>query len=1113
MPLFSRFKNKGAQPTSKDKTQLTNGNDVAAKRPTYQSRWESTTIVPAEVQELVHICTAEMKSRAEALDAPFFLLPFRPDSHPISARTFIRNYYKANAEGSSQYRGEALKQELRLTDSVVLCSIMKWCWSRMPAGVVTWPVYEGFRIGEKEADLARNAFNTFIPMGVDSEARRSIIFDFFDLLASVAAHGKLNGLGGRKLSRLAGWWAFEHSDDGKGFEGGYKCWQSAADACSHLFFAYLRSLSPDTNPSMNVIERIPRSLQALVASTEYPPETPSMLQRSTARVVMVVDNVSPTPFALLRRAKNFEYRDRDRVLREFAEFEDPIDALTEECKRVLWAISSTNQSQTKAVTSSHGLPGLPKPDESWSAFQNMGFGDIDERALSKGPEGMNKPSSMIGSSLRSGPHSRGDDFGRPTTPSWGDFLSSGFADDGKPSTLLYPPTETLPPLVQRSASFGRLEGINEALAPGELAAITNVELDDAFWWVWMTSLAGEEPTGRKAVFGRCALIETTIMNGKWLIMEEQVKGAAPDPAEGAFIAPKKSLFSFTKRNKTGTKESKKKSHNEVPPPRALSATPSKVSITTDQHAKIKAAARALTTQNEENSSPEATRRGRHEEGTASKTTSTMTVGLGSEAAPAMQWAKAYDKHAIRAAYLGDNLAGTGKSREDLVRQISSNSLTTEEKKPVRATSPRPPPLDLQKTERDLPAVPLPEPVAAPAPPPQLTTRAPRERSVSPLPVEPEKTVQETPPRPDSRPSVQEEHPVSRDVSPMPNRVERKPVAAAPPPVHPATRAPAAQQKDPGTPKSATFLAAQAAMQSRASPPPQNTSKLQKGPTTNNAGLRKFFGKKTTVNEPPPRVSSQQASSLAPPQSENGISRRFSQMRKNTRSPPTTSPTTQSKPSNSAAVAAARAATSKEPVLDMSSPNPYPADDLSRTSTREEADAVHEFSRFDQGPLMDIPSAVTLDSEDDRSTHKSTFKEVPLPKQYVPEPDAPTPEPVAEHDHFLPPPEFAPPTNNVGAGAGVGGGARNLTPDYERRAEESYDPQVVQDRWATIRENAHRRAKRGSEDQSARSGMSQSQRTDDGETSGEETIESRVARIKARVAELTGNMDSAVNARP
>jgi hypothetical protein len=38
----------------------------------------------------------------------------------------------------------------------------------------------------------------------------------------------------------------------------------------------------------------------------------------------------------------------------------------------------------------------------------------------------------------------------------------------------------------------------------------------------------------------------------------------------------------------------------------------------------------------------------------------------------------------------------------------------------------------------------------------------------------------------------------------------------------------------------------------------------------------------------------------------------------------------------------------------------------------------------------------------------------------------------------------------------------------------------------------------------RHGRTNSQtRSDDGETSGEETIESRVARIKARVAELTG----------
>jgi hypothetical protein len=72
--------------------------------------------------------------------------------------------------------------------------------------------------------MARDSFATFIPLSVDSDARTRIIFDFFDLLSAIAAHGQKNGLGGRKLSRYAGWWAFEHLDEGDGFEGGYKKW-------------------------------------------------------------------------------------------------------------------------------------------------------------------------------------------------------------------------------------------------------------------------------------------------------------------------------------------------------------------------------------------------------------------------------------------------------------------------------------------------------------------------------------------------------------------------------------------------------------------------------------------------------------------------------------------------------------------------------------------------------------------------------------------------------------------------------------------------------------------------------------------------------------------------
>ena len=76
----------------------------------------------------------------------------------------------------------------------------------MPEGVVSWPVYEGFQIGEQESSLARNAFDTFIPIGAATQARKNIIFDFFDLLSAVAAHGKNNGMAGQALAhgRLVG---------------------------------------------------------------------------------------------------------------------------------------------------------------------------------------------------------------------------------------------------------------------------------------------------------------------------------------------------------------------------------------------------------------------------------------------------------------------------------------------------------------------------------------------------------------------------------------------------------------------------------------------------------------------------------------------------------------------------------------------------------------------------------------------------------------------------------------------------------------------------------------------------------------------------------------------
>jgi hypothetical protein len=50
---------------------------------------------------------------------PFVLLPFRPTSDTSASRNFVRNFFKADYEGTGQYRGEGLATELRLTEPLV----------------------------------------------------------------------------------------------------------------------------------------------------------------------------------------------------------------------------------------------------------------------------------------------------------------------------------------------------------------------------------------------------------------------------------------------------------------------------------------------------------------------------------------------------------------------------------------------------------------------------------------------------------------------------------------------------------------------------------------------------------------------------------------------------------------------------------------------------------------------------------------------------------------------------------------------------------------------------------------------------------------------------------
>ncbi|KAI1384056.1 DUF1708-domain-containing protein [Hypoxylon trugodes] len=1022
--LFARIRGKDGSSRLKPKKNA-NLDDLAHQLPS-KPRWEDaytrTTIEPEEVQDLIKRCTDELKGRA--LDLPFLLLPFRPTSDPSAVRTFIRHFFDEN----QNLHGEALAQELRMTEPMVIAGVLKWCWSRLQGGIVGWDAYELFKVGEQDSSMARDSFSTFIPLSVENQARSHIIFDYFDLLSAIAAHGKSNGFSGRKLSRMAAWWAFEHKDNGSGFDGGYKTWLSAADATSHLFFAYLRSLSPQQTRAG--ISMLPMSLQKLLQETEYPPQTPSLLMSSTYRVVMIVDTVSPTPFALLRRANHFQYRDEDRALREFSEYEDPVKALTEECRRVLKAISLANQSQVSSSKHSTSLR-----DASWSRFEDIGFGDtLEEEDEDDDSTKLNQARNPRG--LRTTPASGGN-LGRPTTPSWADFLSSGFVDDApnSPSNLLLPPDKILPPIEttvrQRSSQSHRprLES-DRHLEPGELASITQFDLDDAFWWVWMSSLAPEETAERKSAFGRCSIIETVIRQGRWLVMEEMVKGAAPEPDAGAYIAEKKGFFSWTRRgrgvsrSKSTTKAASDK-NDRLNPGASTGAGMSKTSIGPDQHAKIQAAAQKLQAkqQQEQRLGVKAERRGRTDADVMrEKTTSILTLqpGVVNAASPAMKWANKYDKEAIREAYLGNAFAGRGISQTSL--QMPAHPGTNGH---TNGDSPQP-----EAAERD------PTPAVAP------TSPEPEQKSPAPAPVP----------------------------APVP---EKKP--EAPQRVHPAERVEPAGRDSPLPPPPRDEQSLDAARENMISPEPTSPDskkhkKLHKDEKKTGGGFRKLFGRnKNRQSKLPENAAADVNTMLAADASQAPAAAQAPAppAEKPQPVPSEPAPVSPLSPADTASQAPAARADDRTPIQTPVTPTPRRQqydqsvdDNLSRVDTADAAEAHQEFSRFDQGPLLDQPAFVP---DEDQSV------------------DSAAPPPIARH-----------PSNNH----------RDEEDDDEEGAPSPSVP--MQDRWAAIRRNAADRAARQSEEQS-RGAYSKTTDGDD-DTSGEETIESRVARIKARVAELTGNME-------
>ncbi|KAG5967003.1 hypothetical protein E4U56_001030 [Claviceps arundinis] len=994
------------------------------QKPKWDDAYTRASVEPEEVHELLHFCTAELKARG--LDIPFLLLPYRPTSDPSAVRTFIRHFH----DDAYGLRGDILRQDLRMTEPMVIAGVAKWCWSRLPGGVVGWDTYELFKIGEGDSRMARDSFKTFIPLSIESGARQRIIFDFFELIAAVAAHGKTNGFGGLQLARMAAWWAFEQKDTGSGFDGGYKAWERAADATTHLFFAYLRSLTPEEG--LTGITLLPRSLEKLLNETPYPPpSSPTSLVSKTNKLVMLVDSVSPTPFALLRRAGQFQYRDSHPTLQAFSEHADPVQLLTEECLRVLRAISAANESQLSSTKHSTSLR-----DASWSRFEDVGFSaSVDEETRvedSQVPgQHMHQPTT-----LRSTPAS-GTSAGRPTTPSWADFLSSGFVAEGQaPSNLLLPPDKVLPPLqtqVRQLSSQShrpRLESNTTELQPGEIASITELLLDNAFWWVWMNSLAPEETPLRKSAFGRCAIIESKVAGGRWLVMEEMIASAAPEQGDGAYFAEKKGLFSWTRRGRSMARRKSLGKHADKNGGDSIAGSKTSVGPETQARIQAKAAQMRALQESDEQDNLMATRRGRLDDSATERTTSILTLQpqIVGEASSAMKWVKKYDKGTIKDAYMANSHAGRGVA----VPHSPTSTDHMESEATLMANG-----NGLHGVQK--PAVPAKDEM------PSTPSAVNRKLFSSPVPKSPE----QPPPTP-----------------------EKSIVTAA----QPTKQEPAARVDDmPASPKAQGSPAHIATESPNALSPSRQAEQIK-----DKKGFRSLLRRKTRSSRNPETTSADLPNVLQ--KGNPAVSAAVITEEDDDEHAPSSGPSDVAVPSSTleksapahevvAELPSEDVTTNSEPTLETV---PVPMENIEPTyepsvgasltpiNTADNAEARDEFAQFDQGPLTEQPAFSAEDDDDDA----------------IPPPIAR--HPIAKKDED----------------------GLDISAESVEKLNQSASP-GVQDRWAQIRKNAAHRAATRQRDAPARPSKNSG---DDDDTSVEETIESRVARIKARVAELTGNME-------
>lgn len=441
--------------------------------------------------------------------------------------------------------GESLLRVIRLVDVYTIAGILKWCWTRLNGGVVTWKVYNLFKEKEKQSSYKLRAFDRILPKIVDSYDHEDIICNFYDLIMALSALERRNGLSGYKLARLAGAWAFEMVNSQKelpaDFSTGLSCWSVAAEASYHMFLAFLRNVYPDQNERSFV--KFPRVLEQLLLKQAYPPK-PMYKNRliTVPKITLSVGRLSANPFVLLQRiSKTIQFEnpamfpsedDFDTLYFLFSDINEIEKRMSPESKRILEEVSKENSIFTDNALFIKDTPELPYDirARTWSKHYNQAYidpvtGEPHRPLTNYVYEDSQREMIMKSSSL---PKAQRTTLPYPESPTLGNMKDKAI-HIGTWDEVMHYYTKALGDKKKLSGETTK----NRRITTDNLTTCTlsKVAIDDFFVWVWINSISPEQTEISKAQFGRSIVVELQMSDGeagrRWVVVEEVLTPAPP----------------------------------------------------------------------------------------------------------------------------------------------------------------------------------------------------------------------------------------------------------------------------------------------------------------------------------------------------------------------------------------------------------------------------------------------------------------------------------------------------------------------------------------------------------------------------------------------------------